>query len=45
MKSYVKRVIGHIKRIIEEEKLPPIKVAKNKCQGGCGHKQICQKVT
>jgi|YelNatPaOPRAMG01_1025707.scaffolds.fasta_scaffold09651_7 CRISPR-associated exonuclease Cas4 len=41
MKSYVKRVIGHIKRIIKEEKLPPIRVAKSKCQGGCGHKQIC----
>jgi CRISPR-associated exonuclease Cas4 len=41
MKSYVKRVIGHIKRIIKEETLPPIRVAKNKCQGGCGHKQTC----
>jgi CRISPR-associated exonuclease Cas4 len=45
MKNYVKRVIGHIKRIIKEEKLPPIRVAKNKCLGGCGHKQTCQKVT
>jgi CRISPR-associated exonuclease Cas4 len=42
MKSYVKRVIGHIKRIIKEETLPPIKVARSKCQGGCGHKQTCQ---
>ncbi len=42
MKSYAKRVVGHIKRIIREEKLPPIKVARNKCQGGCGHKQTCQ---
>ena len=42
MKSYVKRVIGHIKKIIKEETLPPIRVAKNKCQGGCGHKQTCQ---
>ncbi|MGB9778901.1 MAG: CRISPR-associated protein Cas4 [Candidatus Bathyarchaeales archaeon] len=42
MKSYVKRVVGHIKRIIREEKLPPIRVAQNKCQGGCGHKQTCQ---
>ena len=41
MKSYVKRVVGHIKRIIREERLPPIRVAKNKCQGGCGHKQTC----
>jgi CRISPR-associated exonuclease Cas4 len=41
MKSYVKRVIGHIKRIIKEETLPPIRVAKNKCRGGCGHKQTC----
>jgi len=42
MKSHVKRIIGHIKRIIKDEELPPIRVAKQKCQGGCGHKQICQ---
>jgi len=42
MKSYVKRVLGHIKRIIRDEELPPIRVAKHKCQGGCGHKQACQ---
>jgi len=42
MKSYVKRVLGHIKRIIKEEELPPIRVAKLKCTGGCGHKQTCQ---
>jgi len=42
MKSYVKRVLGHIKRIIKEEDLPPIRVAKQKCTGGCGHKQTCQ---
>lgn len=41
MKTHVKRVIGHIKRIIKEEKLPPVRVAKRKCAGGCGHKQIC----
>ena len=42
MKSYVKRVLGHIKRIIKDEELPPIRVAKQKCGGGCGHKQTCQ---
>lgn len=42
MKTHVKRVIGHIKRIIKEETLPPIRVAKYKCTGGCGHKQTCQ---
>ena len=42
MKSYVKRVLGHIKRIIKDEELPPIRVAKHKCTGGCGHKQTCQ---
>ena len=42
MKSHVKRVLGHIKRIIKDEELPPIRVAKQKCQGGCGHKQTCQ---
>ena len=42
MKSHVKRVLGHIKRIIQDEELPPIRVTKHKCQGGCGHKQTCQ---
>ena len=42
MKSYVKRVLGHIKRIIRDEELPPIRVAEHKCMGGCGHKQACQ---
>lgn len=42
MKTHVKRVLGHIKRIIQTETLPPIRVAKHKCQGGCGHKQTCQ---
>jgi len=41
IKSYVKRVLGHIKRIIKEEELPPIRVIKQKCTGGCGHKQTC----
>lgn len=41
MKSYVKRVLGHIRRIIKEETLPPIRVAKQKCAGGCGHRQVC----
>ena len=42
MKTHVKRVLGHIKKIIKEEQLPPIRVAENKCTGGCGHKQTCQ---
>jgi CRISPR-associated exonuclease Cas4 len=42
MKTHVKRIIGHIKRMIREEKLPPIRVAKHKCTGGCGHKLICE---
>lgn len=42
MKSFVKRVLGHIRRIIRDEQLPPVRVAKHKCTGGCGHKQICQ---
>jgi CRISPR-associated exonuclease Cas4 len=41
MKIHVKRVIGHIKRIIQTEELPPIRVAKHKCRGGCGHTQTC----
>jgi CRISPR-associated exonuclease Cas4 len=39
MKSYVKRIVGHIKRIIQDEELLPLRVAKHKCQGGCGHRQ------
>lgn len=42
MKTHVKRVLGHIKRIIQTEELPPIRVANYKCQGGCGHRQTCQ---
>jgi CRISPR-associated exonuclease Cas4 len=42
MKVFVKRVLGHIRRIIKDEELPPIRVAKYKCAGGCGHKQACQ---
>ncbi len=42
MKIFVKRVLGHIRRIIQDEELLPIRVAKYKCTGGCGHKQICQ---
>lgn len=42
MKSYVKRVLGHIKRIITTEELPPIRVAKQKCGGGCGYKHVCR---
>ncbi len=42
MKTHVKRVLGHIKRIIQTEELPSIRVATYKCQGGCGHKQTCQ---
>jgi len=42
MKAYVKRVLGHIKRIIGEGQLPPIRVSESKCTGGCGHKQTCQ---
>ncbi|MCL2134169.1 MAG: CRISPR-associated protein Cas4 [Candidatus Bathyarchaeota archaeon] len=42
MKTHVKRIIGHIKKIIQAETLPPIRVTSYKCQGGCGHKQTCQ---
>jgi len=42
MKAHVKRVLGHVKRIISEESLPPVRVAEQKCAGGCGHKHTCQ---
>jgi CRISPR-associated exonuclease Cas4 len=45
MKAYVRRVVGHIRRIIGEEVLPPIRVGKHKCTGGCGHKTICEGTT
>jgi CRISPR-associated exonuclease Cas4 len=41
MKIFVKRVLGHIRRIIKDEELPRIRVTKHKCGGGCGYKQIC----
>jgi CRISPR-associated exonuclease Cas4 len=41
VKGNVKRVLGHIKRIMKEEELPSTRVAKHKCQGGCGHKKTC----
>ncbi|MCS7114486.1 MAG: CRISPR-associated protein Cas4 [Candidatus Bathyarchaeota archaeon] len=44
MKNYVKRVVEQIKKIIKDERLPPIRVAPHKCGGGCGHKQICQRL-
>lgn len=44
MKTHVKRILSHIKRIIKREMLPPIRVAKQKCTGGCGYKQICQQL-
>ena len=42
IKSYVKRVLGHIRRIIRNGELPPIRVSEQKCGEGCGHKQTCQ---
>jgi len=42
MKNYVKRVLGHIKRIVKGEEAALIRVAKQKCAGGCGHKQTCK---
>ena len=41
MKTYIKRIISRIIKIISEEKMPKLNVAKNKCTGGCGFKYIC----
>lgn len=41
MKMYVRRLIGRIRRMVEEERLPPIKVSKRKCNGGCGYRYLC----
>jgi CRISPR-associated exonuclease Cas4 len=42
MKIYVKRVLGHIRKMVKKEELPPIRVAPHKCTGGCGYKWACQ---
>lgn len=42
MKTHVKRILGHIKKIIFKERLPPMRVSKCKCTGGCGYKYICE---
>jgi len=34
MKAYVKRVVGHMRRVVEEGLLPPIRVSRAKCSGG-----------
>ncbi len=41
MKRHVKRIISRINNIIMEERLPPIKVNKRKCNGGCGYRYVC----
>ncbi|MGC8849588.1 MAG: CRISPR-associated protein Cas4 [Candidatus Bathyarchaeia archaeon] len=41
MKSHIKRMLGHIKRIETGEQLPPRRVSGRKCTGGCGYKWIC----
>ena len=41
MKTHVKRILTQIEEIIQKEKPPPIRVAKEKCTGGCGYKWIC----
>lgn len=45
MKVYVRRVLRDIEKIIREERLPPIKVSKKKCAGGCGFKFLCPEQT
>ncbi|MCS7141718.1 MAG: CRISPR-associated protein Cas4 [Candidatus Nitrosocaldus sp.] len=41
MKMYVKRLISRIRRMVEDETLPPIRVSRRKCNGGCGYRYIC----
>lgn len=41
MKVHVKRVIGHIKKIVSEEKPPLKRATARKCTGGCGYKHLC----
>ncbi|MBS7288764.1 MAG: CRISPR-associated protein Cas4 [Candidatus Freyarchaeota archaeon] len=44
MKTHVKRILSHIKKIITEEKLPPVRVDPKKCTGGCGHGHVCMRL-
>ncbi|MEM4365121.1 MAG: CRISPR-associated protein Cas4 [Candidatus Nitrosocaldus sp.] len=41
MKMYVKRLVKRIRSMVEEERLPPIKVSRRKCNGGCGYRYLC----
>ncbi len=41
MKMYVRRIMSRIRNIVETERLPPIKVSKRKCNGGCGYRYLC----
>lgn len=41
MKMYVIRIMSRIRRMVEEERLPPIRVSKRKCNGGCGYRYLC----
>ncbi|MEM3589724.1 MAG: CRISPR-associated protein Cas4 [Candidatus Bathyarchaeia archaeon] len=41
VKSHVKRILGHIKRMESREELPPVRVSGWKCTGGCGYEWIC----
>lgn len=45
MKVFVEKVLGDVEKIIREEKLPPIKVSRKKCGGGCGFKFLCPEQT
>jgi CRISPR-associated exonuclease Cas4 len=42
VKSHVKRILGHIRRMETGEELPPRRVSGRKCAGGCGYAWICR---
>lgn len=42
LKTHIKRIITQIEETIKKEKPPPIRVAKEKCTGGCGYKWVCK---
>jgi len=43
-KCYVRRVINSIRKMLETEKAPRIRISKRRCTGGCGYGWVCKKL-
>jgi CRISPR-associated exonuclease Cas4 len=42
MKNYTKKVISYVEKLVQEERLPPVKVGISKCLG-CGYYWVCKR--